>query len=47
VVSDRFVLPVPVQVTGVQPHAHYLARQMKALARLPDGRLRWLLSIKD
>jgi tetratricopeptide (TPR) repeat protein len=47
VVSDSFVLPVPVQVTGIQPHAHYLARQMKALARLPDGSLRWLLSIKD
>ena len=47
VVSDSFVLPVPVKVTGVQPHAHYLARQMKAIARLPDGNLRWLLYIKD
>ena len=28
-------------------HAHYLARQMKAVATLPDGSTRSLLSIKD
>jgi tetratricopeptide (TPR) repeat protein len=46
-VADTFVLPADVEIVGVQPHAHYLAREIKALARLPDGTTRWLLYIKD
>ena len=46
-VKDRFVLPVDVDVLGVQPHAHYLAKEIKAFARLPDGSTTWLLQIKD
>lgn len=44
---DSYVLPVDVQVNGVQPHAHYLAREVKGFATLPDGTLRWLIYIRD
>jgi tetratricopeptide (TPR) repeat protein len=45
--SDRYVLPVEVEVVAIQPHAHNLAREVEALARLPDGSIRWLLKISD
>ena len=45
--EDRYVLPVGVEVIGVQPHAHYRARQIEGRAILPDGSQRWLISIKD
>ena len=44
---DRYVLPVDVAVHGVQPHAHYLAKQVKGFATLPDGTRKWLISIED
>ena len=44
---DRYVLPVDVVVYGIHPHAHYLAREVRARATLPDGTSRWLLHIKD
>jgi mono/diheme cytochrome c family protein len=47
IVRDSFELPVDVEVLGVYPHAHFLARQMHAQARLPGGRVRWLLRIDD
>ena len=47
VVSDTAVLPVSADVFAIQPHAHYLAREMKVFARLPDGTTSWLLYIKD
>lgn len=46
-VSDRFVLPVDVDVYSVQPHAHYLARDMTGWATAPDGRTTRLLKIRD
>lgn len=46
-VTDRFVIPVPLEVTGIIPHAHYLCKTMEAWAVLPDGKKRWLLSIAD
>ena len=45
--SDSFVLPVDVEVHAVQPHAHYLAREVRGTARLPDGRVQPLIYIKD
>jgi len=45
--SDRYLLPVAVDLLAVQPHAHNLARSMKAFARLPDGRRAWLIDIED
>ncbi|HUR17296.1 MAG TPA: tetratricopeptide repeat protein [Candidatus Limnocylindrales bacterium] len=44
---DSYVLPVDVEVLGVQPHAHYLARDIKGYATLPDGTRKWLIAIKD
>ena len=44
---DLYVLPVDVVVYGIHPHAHYLAREVRARAKLPDGTSRWLLYIKD
>jgi Flp pilus assembly protein TadD len=46
-VSDEFVLPVDVEVQAVQPHAHYLAREVRAAATLPDGTTKELIYIKD
>lgn len=45
--TDSFVLPVDVDVQAVQPHAHYLAREVRGTARLPDGTVRPLIYIKD
>jgi tetratricopeptide (TPR) repeat protein len=44
---DSYVLPVDVEVYGVQPHAHYLAREIKGLATLPDGTRQWLIYIRN
>jgi mono/diheme cytochrome c family protein len=45
--TDSYKLPVDVDVLGVQPHAHYLARDVHGLATLPDGSTRELVYIKD
>jgi tetratricopeptide (TPR) repeat protein/mono/diheme cytochrome c family protein len=47
VIRDSYVLPADVEVLAVQPHAHYLCRRMDAVARLPDGAIRPLISIGD
>ena len=47
VVEDRFVLPVDVQVMGLLPHAHYLAREVEGTARLPDGSTQPLIRISQ
>ncbi len=46
-VMDAFVLPTDVEVLAVQPHAHYLAREVTGIATLPDGTSRTLISIPD
>jgi tetratricopeptide (TPR) repeat protein len=46
-VSDSYTLPVPVDVIAIQPHAHNLARRMEAVARMPDGTTRNLITIRD
>jgi tetratricopeptide (TPR) repeat protein len=47
VVTDHYDLPVDVEVLGVYPHAHYLGRDVKGWATLPDGRREWLIWIRD
>lgn len=47
VVTDSLVLPVDVEFLGLFPHAHYLCKEMKCTAVLPDGTRRWLLNIPD
>lgn len=42
---DRYTLPVDVHVYGVQPHAHFRAKEVKGFATLPDGTTRWLIDI--
>jgi tetratricopeptide (TPR) repeat protein len=47
VVRDSFTLPVDVEVRAILPHAHYLAKGIRAWAVLPDGRNEWLLLIRN
>ena len=46
-IEDHYTLPVDVDVLSVYPHAHYLAREMKAQATLPDGRVTPLIWIRN
>jgi tetratricopeptide (TPR) repeat protein len=46
-IEDSYTLPVDVDVLSVYPHAHYLAKEMKAFAALPGGPVKWLIWIKD
>jgi tetratricopeptide (TPR) repeat protein len=45
VVTDQFTLPEDVQLLAIYPHAHYLCRDMLALARFPDGTEKTLIHI--
>jgi tetratricopeptide (TPR) repeat protein len=45
VVTDQFTLPEDVQLLAIYPHAHYLCREMLALARFPDGQEKALIHI--
>ncbi len=47
VIRDTYTLPVAVDGVGVSAHAHYLAKQLKMTATLPDGVVKTLLWIKD
>ena len=47
VLEDRYVLPVDVSLVSIYPHAHYLAREMRGTATLPDGTTQPLLWIKQ
>ncbi len=44
-VVDRYVVPVDLSVHGIYPHAHYLARDMRGTATLPNGSTRTLFHI--
>lgn len=45
VVTDQFTLPMDVDAYGVYPHAHYLGKDLKGWATLPDGKRKWLIWI--
>ena len=47
VVEDRYRLPADVDLLAVYPHAHFLARQVRADAMLPGGAVRPLIRIDD
>ena len=47
VIRDSFTLPVAVDALGLGAHAHYIGKQMKMTATLPNGDVKTLLSIKD
>jgi hypothetical protein len=46
-IEDSFTLPVDVRVLSAGAHAHYIAKEMKATAALPDGTKQPLLWIQD
>ena len=46
-VSNSFTLPVDVDVLSVYPHAHYLGKDLRATALLPNGREIPLIHIPD
>jgi hypothetical protein len=46
-VADHFEIPVDVHAIGIIPHAHYVCRDIKGWATLPDGSRRWLIWIQD
>lgn len=45
VVEDSINVPVDIQILGILPHAHYLAKSVESFARLPSGRKEPLLNI--
>jgi hypothetical protein len=47
VVKTSLEIPRNVELTGIAPHAHYLAKDMKITAHLPDGTETPLIWIKD
>ncbi len=46
-VTDDFTLPVDVDVLAIYPHAHYLGKDLQAIAALPDGTSITLIHIPD
>jgi Flp pilus assembly protein TadD len=44
-VTDDFTIPVDVDVLAIYPHAHYLGKDLQALATLPDGTTKSLIHI--
>jgi Flp pilus assembly protein TadD len=46
-IEDRYELPVDVELHAIYPHAHYLGKDLRAMATLPDGTERSLIWIKD
>src|SRR5688572_30526370 len=47
VVEDSYVLPVDVDAVSVYPHAHYLGKEVRGTATLPDGSQQDLLWIRQ
>jgi tetratricopeptide (TPR) repeat protein/mono/diheme cytochrome c family protein len=47
VVTDEFTLPTDVDVLAIYPHAHYLGKDLQAIAKFPDGRSQTLIHIPD
>jgi Tfp pilus assembly protein PilF len=46
VVEDSYVLPVDVDAVSIYPHAHYLGKEMRGTATLPDGSQKDLLWVR-
>lgn len=47
VLRDSYTLPVAVDAIAIGAHAHYIGKQMKMTATLPDGAVKTLMWIKD
>ena len=46
-VTDEFTLPADVNLLAIYPHAHYLGKDLRAIAKFPDGRSETLIHIAD
>jgi tetratricopeptide (TPR) repeat protein len=46
IVEDSYVLPVDVDAVSIYPHAHYLGKEMRGTATLPDGSQKDLVWIR-
>ena len=46
-IQDSFTLPIDADVVSAGGHAHYLAKEMRMTATLPDGRKKELFAIPD
>jgi tetratricopeptide (TPR) repeat protein len=46
-ITDSYTLPADVDLLSLYPHAHYLGKQMQAVATMPDGSTRTLLRINE
>lgn len=46
-IEDSLTLPAGIRVHSAMAHAHYLGKELKAVATLPDGSTRPLLWIRD
>ncbi len=46
-IEEIFTLPMSVRVLGLYPHAHYLGKDLRVFAELPDGRHQGLIRIPD
>ena len=46
-VTSSLIVPQDVELIGVTPHAHWLAKSMDVEARFPDGKVAPLISIDD
>jgi tetratricopeptide (TPR) repeat protein len=44
-VTDEFTIPVDVDLLAIYPHAHYLGKDLQAIATLPDGSSKTLIHI--
>ena len=47
VYEDQYLLPTDITVLSVMPHAHYLGKDFRAYAVLPNGEKIWLMRIAD
>jgi tetratricopeptide (TPR) repeat protein len=45
VVTDQLTLPIDVDLLAIYPHAHYLGKDLQAIATLPDGSEKTLIHI--
>jgi tetratricopeptide (TPR) repeat protein/mono/diheme cytochrome c family protein len=47
VVTDEFTMPEDVELLAIYPHAHYVGKDLEALATFPDGTKKSLIHIPD
>jgi len=47
VVTDELTLPIDLDVLAIYPHAHYLGKDLRAIAILPGGTKKTLIHIPD